>query len=518
MFSAGLFRLLVLAVLAVVPLVSAYGLVPYPDQDPFYYPPDGWKSKAPGDILRSRKIQAAAVGMLKYNLDAWQMLYRTNTINRDAASYTVTTVMIPRNADHSRVVTISAPQNSNYIRCAPSYAFRHSGVLEIANFNPRWEQMIYLVYLEEGWVVNAPDHEGIESLFSAGRAGGHAVLDAMRAVERYGPLKIPKNVKHIGHGYSGGSIPTGWAAGLHKVYANELNIVGWSIGGTASDPRMTFEFLDGAPTSALVLGGAVGLMDAYKDELYDLFMNEVFTEEGKNAMHVIRNTCVYEAVIRFFGTKFQSPKYTKGGRNITDIPQAVEVMTRNTMGQYPKFTPIAPVFMFHASHDEEIIWYQANTTAVNWCNYGANIRFLTYTAPEMNHVYTYLSNVPYILFFMRDRFDGKKYYNGGCQFDADASNPGLDVNILGERFREAMLAIQDLLGKEIGPHDGIIRQKLKEGKNPDKDDVKKLKGMERTTITPGEGGDDSKESKKAASRYSKLKKEGKGETATTGSD
>lgn len=514
MYTASLLRWLALAVLAMVPLVSALGLVPYPDQDPFYYPPDGWQNKAPGDILRSRKIQAASVGILKFNIDAWQLLYRTNTINRSTPSYTVTTVLVPQNADHSRVLTMSSPQNSNYIRCAPSYAFRHSGVLEIANFEPRWEQMIYTVYLEEGWIVNAPDHEGPGSLFSAGRAGGHAVLDSMRAVTRYGPLNVPKNAKFIGHGYSGGSIPNGWAAGLHKVYAGELNVAGWTLGGVASDPRMTFQYLDGTPTSALVLGGAVGLMDAYKDQLYDLFMNDVFTDEGKDAINVIRHVCVYEAVIRFFGTQFQSPKYVKGGRNITDIPQAVKVMTENTMGQYPKYTPIAPVFMFQATHDEEIVWYQANTTAVNWCRYGANIRFLSYTSAELNHVMTYLSNVPYLLFFMRDRFDGKPYYNGGCQFDAEPNNPSWDANILGERFREALLAIEDLLGKEIGPKDKILRQKLKDGKNPNKDGLTKLNGMQRTSITPGEGGDKSKESKKASSKFAQLKKEGKAQNST----
>jgi len=515
MYSAGLLRWLALAVLAMVPLVSALGSVPYPDQDPFYYPPEGWKSKAPGDILRSRKIQAASVGILKFNIDAWQMLYRTNTISRNTPSYTVTTVLVPSNADHKHVLTISSPENANYIHCAPSYAFRHTGVLEIANFEPRWEQMIYTVYLEEGWIVNAPDHEGPGSLFSAGRAGGHAVLDSMRAVERYGPLKIAKGVKHIGHGYSGGAIPNGWAASLHKVYAHELNIVGWTLGGTPADPRMTFEFLDGTPTSSLVLGGAVGLMDAYKDRLYDLFMNEVWTDEGKAAVHVIRNVCVYEAVIRFFGTTFQTPKYTKGGRNITDIPQAVQVMKENTLGQYPVYTPIAPVFMFHASHDEEIIWYQANNTAVNWCSNGANIRFLTYTSDELNHVMTYLSNVPYIIFFMRDRFAGKPYYNGGCQFDADPSNPTWDVNILGERFREALLAVEDLLGKEIGKKDGIMRQKIKDGKNPNKAGLTKLSGMHRTTVTPGEGGDKSKESKKASAKFAQLKKQGKALNATS---
>lgn len=513
MYSISLIRWFALALVAALPLVSALGAVPFPDQDPFYYPPNGWQSKQPGDILRSRKIQAASVGILQFNLDAWQMLYRTNGVTRDQPSYTVTTVLVPHNAKRDHVVTISSPENANFIRCAPSYAFRHTGVLEITNFEPRWEQMIYTLFLEEGWIVNAPDHEGPASAFSAGRLGGHMVLDSMRAVENYGPLNVPKGAMHLGHGYSGGSIPNGWAASLKRVYAPELNVVGWSLGGTMTNPMMTLGFLDGGATSSLVLSGAVGLIDAYHDEIYDLFQNEIWTDAGKQAVQVTHNACVYEMVIRFFGQRIQSPKYIKGGHNLTHWPQVTAITNKNTMGRYPQYTPHEPVFMFHAAYDEEIIWYQANTTAVSWCNNGANVRFLTYTSHDLNHVSTYLLNVPYIIMYMRDRFARKPYYNGGCQFDVQAQDPAFDVSILGERFREFLVAILDLLGKEIGPNDSIINQKLRDGKNPNKDGLTHINGLTSTNITPGQGGNNSKKSKAATSRYKQKQQNGTAEQA-----
>lgn len=495
MYAAGLVRWLVIAVVTLSPLVSALGLVPYPDQDPFYYPPDGWQGKKPGQILRSRKIQAASVGILKFNIDAWQLLYRSagNTPNQPA--HTVTTVLIPHNSKKDKMVVISSPENANWIRCAPSYAFRYSGVLELTNFEPRWEQMIYTLFLEEGWVVNAPDHQGPNSAFAAGYSGGHMVLDAMRAAIRSKDIGMAENPQIIGHGYSGGSIPNGWAAGLQPSYAPELNIVGWSLGGTASDPMMSLNYLDGKATAALVLTGAVGLIDGYKDEIYDLFQNEIWTEEGKRAVGLAHNACIYEMVFLFIGQRIQSPKYIKGGRNLTDFPQVTKITDSLIMGRDPKYVPKQPVYMFHAAYDEEIIWYQANTTAVAWCNQGANIRFLTETARTLNHVSTYLLNVPYIIQYMRDRFNGKDYYGGGCQFDSMEQDPIFDTSVLGERFKEALQAVLDLLGKEVGPNDKILMGKIHSKQNPNKVGLADIPGMKSTTITPGDGGNDSDASK-----------------------
>ncbi|WFC99382.1 hypothetical protein MYAM1_002126 [Malassezia yamatoensis] len=495
MYSTGLARWLVLAVVAILPLVSALGLVPYPDQDPFYYPPSGWQNQKPGAILRSRKVQTASVGILRYNLNSWQLLFRSNANNAHSPSYTVTTVLVPHNADKGKMVTISSPENANWIRCAPSYAFRYTGVLELTNFEPRWEQTIYTLFLAEGWVVNAPDHEGPSSAFAAGIAGGHMVLDSMRATLNSKQIGMSKNAMLIGHGYSGGSIPNGWAAGLQPTYAPELNIVGWSLGGTASDPAMTLNFLDGSPTAALVLVGAVGLIDGYRDEIYDLFQNEIWTDEGKQAVAVAHAACIYEMVFLFMNQTIQSPRYIKGGRNLTSYPSVAKIMGSLVMGSNPKYVPKHPIFMFHAAYDEEIVWYQANTTAVNWCEQGANIRFLTQTSTALNHVATYLLDVPYIINFMRDRFAGKSYYNGGCQFDSSSEYPLYDASILGERLQEAMEAILDLLGKEIGPKDSILQAKIHSKQNPNKVGLTHLPGMKSTTITPGEGGNDSPASK-----------------------
>ncbi|WFD35412.1 hypothetical protein MCUN1_002266 [Malassezia cuniculi] len=471
MFGASLYNWLALAVAVFVPMMANALVIPYPMNDPFYYPDanSGWQNEAPGTILKTRQIQAASIGALKLNLFAWQYLYRTSANLPSKPSFTVTTVLVPHRADKSKLVSIASPENANSMKCAPSYLFRYSGILELDNFEPRWEQMIYTLFLEEGWIVASPDHQGPESASAAGFYQGHMTLDGIRAAINAPEVGIDRdNVKIIGHGYSGGAIANGWAAGLQPSYAPELNMVGWSLGGTPSDPRMTLSFLDGSATAALTLIGAVGVIDAYPKTLGELAQNEIWTQHGRWAVDIAHNNCVYTMVALFAFQRIQSEKYVQGGKNFTDWPQINSILAKLTMGSDPQYVPRAPVFMFHAAVDEQILWYQANNTAVAWCNQGANIRFLTFTDWTMEHVVAYLLATPYIVNFMRDRFDGKDYYGGGCQFDTMTENPLFDPDVLGQRYELLFTVILDLLGKEIGPKDSILMKKTLNNENPNK--------------------------------------------------
>lgn len=509
MHSTSLLRWLALAAVAVLPGVTALGSVPFPKDDPFYQPPSwNWQSKSPGDILKDRKVQAATIGALKYDLDAYQLQYRS-TNPKNQPSWGVTTVLVPHNAKKDHVVTMSAPENSNNLNCAPSYAMRHTGVIEFDNFQPRWEQLLYTLHLQEGWIVNAPDHEGPSSAFADGYIAGRMVLDSMRAVTRYEPLGIPKNAMFIGHGYSGGAISNGWAASLHNVYAPELNVVGWSLGGTPSDEKALLNAIDDGPLAGLVVASMSGLIDGYPEILKDVLLDGHFTDVARKAYETAHKVCNYEMVWRYFGEKIQSSKYMNGPTNFTSYKKVDDLLDTLRMGKYPKYVPKKPVFMIHSAIDEVIPWFMANRTAVDWCNQGANVRFLTETSPDMNHVSTYLENLPYYVMFMRDRFAGKDYYNGGCHFDAKYTSPLMDVSILGERFKETLQAVNTIMGHEVGKKDSILRKKVKDRKNPDKHGLAHIPALKSKKITPGEGGNKSPESKSASAKYKHLKKANK---------
>ena len=83
------------------------------------------------------------------------------------------------------------------------------------------------------------------------------------------------------------------------------------------------------------------------------------------------------------------------------------------------------------------------------------------------------------------------------------------MNVLGERFRGILEAVLDMLGKEIGPNDSILKNRLKAGENPNTHHKTKLHVLKKGDISPGEGGDHTKESKKAAAKFKAEKKHGK---------
>jgi len=55
------------------------------------------------------------------------------------------------------------------------------------------------------------------------------------------------------------------------------------MGGSMTDPLYTLDSLDGNPTSSLVLAGALGIVDAYRDEVGNFLHDNVLTDEGKIA-------------------------------------------------------------------------------------------------------------------------------------------------------------------------------------------------------------------------------------------
>ena len=74
-----------------------------PDLDPFYKPPAGYESKAPGHILATRRIVGSLAGM-PVPITYWQLLYRTtDALNRPLA--TVTTIAVPLMAQPNKLVS-----------------------------------------------------------------------------------------------------------------------------------------------------------------------------------------------------------------------------------------------------------------------------------------------------------------------------------------------------------------------------------------------------------------------------
>jgi hypothetical protein len=115
-----------LAAAAVAAPVEQRALVPLrPSVDPFYQPPAGFESTAPGTVLKTRTIIPALLGLLPSSLQAYQLLYRTTSINGTAIA-TVTTVFKPlvANATLDKFISFHTAEDSSFVDCAPSYNYQ----------------------------------------------------------------------------------------------------------------------------------------------------------------------------------------------------------------------------------------------------------------------------------------------------------------------------------------------------------------------------------------------------------
>lgn len=429
-----------------------------PTKDPFYVPRQGWDQAKPGTILASRKIQAGFSEKSKINLDgAYQLLYRTSGVDVNSPSFTVTTVLVPKNAKANKLVMVMPYEDSNFVDCAPSYKIQLGAPNEM---NPiqSVEELMWTSMLNDGWILTLPDHQGPLSAFSSSFIHGHASLDALRATLNFETLKLQPDAPIVGIGYSGGAMAGGWAASLQDSYASELNVVGWALGGTPSNLTGTFNGVNGGLFAGFSVAGIAGLVDSYS-EVND-YIGSVITHAGNDALQYTREHCMIGIVMGLQNVNMTLDSFVSNGNTLLTDERIAPLLNKLTMGTDKKYTPKAPVYMYHARNDEIIPFERANQTANAWCNNGANILFQDYTSISMGHVSTEVMNTPFVLKFIRDRMSGVDFVKG-CQWKSDL-NPLWKPDILGARLVEVFNSLLNVLGAKVGRTDEILKESIKQ--------------------------------------------------------
>ncbi|KAF2857367.1 LIP-domain-containing protein [Piedraia hortae CBS 480.64] len=383
-----------------------------PDLDPFYRPPAGYESKAPGAVLRSRLIVPSFSGVVIAPVEAHQLLYRTSAIDGSAIS-TVTTIFKPlAGAKTDRFISFQTAYDSAATRCDPSYTYQ-LGSLVTSDLITEVEEFLIQAYLLSGYIVVSSDYEGPEAAFGAGRLAGMGVLDSMRAVINYGgPLGLTaQNPMIVGTGYSGGSIATGWAASLQPKYAPELNIKGWSMGGTPANLTGTAYYVDGTVFAGFLPPALVGLSrtSTYGSSIQSVFSQDI-TTAGNAALDFASKNCGPDDVIALAFKSILSTNFQKLGSSFFSQPQIAAVLAKQTMGVNPDETPKPPVYMYHAPGDEIIPYNDAHTTFNAWCADGASVTFNT--VKDGGHATTEIVGFPQSFKFVTGAFSATP--TSGC--------------------------------------------------------------------------------------------------------
>lgn len=360
------------SMLVALPAVMGQLIPLVPSVDPFYQPPSGFESQAPGAILKTRKVLPSFLGLIPdIGIEAHQLLFRTTAIDGSAIS-SVTTVFKPVfGAKRDRFVSFHTAYDGSSTICNPSYNYQlFANQVDVIS---AVEMLLLQAYLLKGYIVSSPDYEGPDAAFAASRLEGMVVLDSMRAVSQFSKLGFTtKTPKIVGYGYSGGAIATGWAASLQPSYAPELPVKGWASGGTPANLTGTFVFIDGTSTAGFLPAALNGLLkpSAYGAELQSV-VDSIITPYGQGTLDYANMHCAVGDILGFVGGSLLTTKFQSEGDRLLYDPVVSGVLEKTTMGAFKNETPTAPVFMFHSEPDEIIPYGNASVLADTWCADGA---------------------------------------------------------------------------------------------------------------------------------------------------
>ncbi len=330
-------------------------ILPTPLDDKFYAPPPGLEKRRPGTVLASRTVR----NWFPTPTRSTELLIRsTDTKGRPVP--VIATLLMPRSAWRGTgprpLISYNIPISSLGHSCTPSHQLKE-GV--------QADQLSIELLLARNYAVIVPDHQGPRQAYAAGRMGGHAVLDAIRAAVGLGIPALQPDSPIVVSGYSGGAVATGWAAQLAPEYAPELNLTGALIGGVPADYEMLLGTMNGTNiASGIFLAATLGLAREYPELL------TLLNDNGWRLAHAFRDICVGgEAVLGVVA----SLKVEQ----LTDVPDPIshpivrKVLADNKLGAA---APKVPVLIYHGVNEFWIPFEQARNLHADWCRRGARAR------------------------------------------------------------------------------------------------------------------------------------------------
>jgi hypothetical protein len=374
--------------IALVLASPAAAQLPEPDEDPFYAQPPAKRLAAakPGKVLRARPVDLSASNIPVAHR-AWQLQYRTaDTKNRPVAA--VATLIVPEEAtsEPRPILSYQPAEDSLTRRCASSYELRMGSGGEPDNFS---------MGLQRGWAVVVPDYEGPESQWIAGGMAGHAILDAVRASQRFREAAVGRGTPVALWGYSGGGHATAWASELQPAYAPKLSLRGVAHGGASADVEATARNLDGGPASGLLLAASVGISRAYPG----MRLGELLNEQGDAMAERIGDMCLEEFVAAY---PFRRVSEFTDVPDPLVVPRIQRVMERVSLAQRK---PGAPLYVYHSILDPLNPISASDAMVDRYCELGAEVDY--HRDPASEHIALQQTGAPAAVAFLEARIAGE---------------------------------------------------------------------------------------------------------------
>ncbi len=362
------FRIAILLLLSIVSVglfglpATAQPLYPTPDPDLFYSAPPDLAALAPGDVVRTRRIDTGPY----LGTEGWQVAFRsTNSQGKPVMG--VTTVLLPVGVQNPPLVSYQALINSLGTQCNPSRSL----------FNGELQDAVgAMLPIGRGWAISLPDYLGPTSAYGAARLGGMMTLDSVRAVQKVAELGLSESPVAIA-GYSGGGMATAWAAALQPSYAPDLRLTAAVAGGIPADlEEMALALgFDPHPGFGLAFAAAMGLEREYADRLP---VSDQLNPHGMWFREFTHDAC--RRFLLFHGA-FRSADQMAATKSLMDSPEAHAVLRENSL-RYFQGVPTVPTFLWQGRFDTLTFYGPVAEVADRYCKAGAPVDFRTYDISE----------------------------------------------------------------------------------------------------------------------------------------
>jgi pimeloyl-ACP methyl ester carboxylesterase len=330
--------------------------VPLPTEDSWYESHEVLDTIQPGTLLAHRPVEFRAGSHWVSHARAWQLRYRsTDTMGQPISA--VATLMVPERAWAGEgprpLVSYQGAIDSLGPRADPSYTFRKGSQKEF---------LLMALALRHGWAVVTPDFTGPRHAFGAGLIAARITLDGIRAAFGHEPADLSPAAPVAMWGYSGGGQATAWAAEQHPLYAPEIRLAAVAAGGVPTDNRSLYR-IDGGLLSGFALGAWVGISREYPQTNLLADANE----QGRRVVEEIADMTV-EELIAYFPCRRLGELTTVADAFATE--GALIVNDQLALGRR---LPSAPIYLYHAIHDQLVPIVEADDLAATYRRGGVDV-------------------------------------------------------------------------------------------------------------------------------------------------
>lgn len=344
-----------------------------PEVTPFYTPPDPLSPGAPGEIIKTEKIETN-----NPNVEAWRVMYHSRDLNGNdiAVSGLFATPATPAPTGGFPLLAIAHGTEGLGRQCAPS--LDAWGVPAAIADYVSFPDTIVVPFVQAGYAVAATDYQGLgapgNSSFLIGTIEAQDVFDSIRAIRAFDRIHL--NDENFVWGHSQGGHSAAFVGQLANKIAPEVHLNGIVLSAPAVELKQLVESVL-VPNAPSPLTGVAAMVATSWSQTYQLKLDTVLTPAGLNQVPFLFQNCLFGAMAAF---NSKAPDTYYFADPTTTSPWS-DTMIMNTAKAvlYP-----APVFIAQGTADTIIAPQTSKHFAEQLCAAGNIVEFKSY--PGADHL------------------------------------------------------------------------------------------------------------------------------------